>query len=94
MVEALYQQTPEFFMKVGKNFSYHICLEGPRVGKDFENDICYALGLNSEESEYCDIEQKHYLLLESSSKFQNRGRRYAAPFLNSTLSFLIHTTSY
>ena len=95
MVEAMYEQTPEFFMKFRKNFRYHICLEEPRVGKDFENDICYAFGLHSEESEYCNIEQKHYhLLLESSSKFQSRGSGYAVPCLYSTFSFLIHTTSY
>ena len=95
MVEAMYEQTPEFFMKSRKNFRYHICLEEPRVGRDFENDIFYAFGSHSEESEYCDIEQKHYhLLLESSSKFQKRGKGYAVPCLYSTFSFLIHTTSY
>ena len=84
MVEAMYEQTPEFFMKFRKNFDYHICLEEPRVEK-FENDICYAFGLYSGESEYCDIEQKYYhLLLESSSKFQKRGRGYAVPCLYST----------
>ena len=70
----MYEQTPDIFMKFRKNFRYLICLEQPRVEKDFENDICYAFGLHSEESEYCDIEQKHYNLLESSSKFQKQGK--------------------
>ena len=90
----MYEQTPEFFKKFLRNFRYHICLEEPRVGKDLENDICYAFGLHSEQSEYCYIEQKHYQLLESGSKFQNRGRWYAVPCLYSTFSFLIHSTSY
>ena len=43
MVDAMYEQTPEFFMKFRKNFRYHICLEEPRVGKDFENGhlLCF-----------------------------------------------------
>ena len=49
-VEAMYEQSPEFFMKFWKNFRYHICFQEPRVGKDFEKDICYAFGLHSEES--------------------------------------------
>ena len=93
MVEAMYEQTPEFFIRFRKNFRYQFCLEEPRVGKDFENDICSALGLHSKESEYCDLEQKHYLL-ESSSQFQRRGRACAVPCLYSFFSFLIHTTSY
>ena len=96
MVGAMYEQRPEFFMKFRIKFRYQICLEEPRgSGGYFGNKICYAFHLHSEESEYCDIEQKHYhLLLESSSKFQKRGREYAVPCLNSTFSSLIPTTSY
>ena len=94
MVEAMYEQTPEFCMQFRKHSRYHVCLEELRVGKDLENEICCVLGLHSEESEYCDIEQKHYhLLLESSSKFRKPGKGYDVQCLYSTFSFLIHTTS-
>ena len=79
-------------MKFRKKFRYHISLEEPPVGK---NDVCYAFALQFEKSEYCDVEQKHHHLpLESSSKFQRRGRRYAVPCLQSTFSFQKHATNY
>ena len=78
-------------MKFRKKIRYHICSEEPHVGNDFENDIGYAFGLQSEESEYCDIELKHnHLLLESRSKLQKRDKGYAVPCLDSTFSYLIH----
>ena len=59
-VVAMYEQTPEFFMKFRR----------PRKDIEFKNDICYAFGLPCDDNECCDIEQKHYLLLlESSCKF-------------------------
>ena len=66
MAEDMYEQTPDIFMELRKNFRYQICFEEPRLGNDSENDICYAFGSHSEEGEYCDIEQKHYHLLPES----------------------------
>ena len=81
----MYRQTHDFFIKFLKNFRYQIPLEERRVKEDFKNDIFYAFGWHSEESEYSDIEQKNYHLL---------WRRYTVPSLYSTFSSLIHTFRY
>ena len=79
----MYEQNPDVFMRFRKIFPHHICFEEQCKGKAFGNDFVLLL-VYTEESENCDIKQKHYHLQESSSRLQQRGKGYAVPSLYST----------
>ena len=93
MVEAMQEQTPNFFTKFPKNLRYHICFEERRMGKISRFSKRHLL-CTLKKAENVTLSKKHYnLLVESCSKIQKRGKGYNVACLNSISSSLIHTTS-
>lgn len=89
----MYEQSPHFFMKYRKDFRYYIYFEEPRLGIDFEDDVCYAYGLHSKKNEYCSIKERHFHVLLGTSKIQHQRDGFAIPCLYTTFALLLRTTS-
>lgn len=67
MVEAMYEKTPEFFMRY-KKFRYIISYDVLHMDDDFATAINYAFGYHSEHHDlFCSVQEPHYhVLIEAS----------------------------
>lgn len=91
MVEAMVEQTPEYYRKFRKNFRYIIANSKPKLSSEYKN---YAYGLHAENHDnFCPIREKHYhLLLEVHNCKRLKHDEYKVPCLYSTYFLLLHAS--
>ena len=89
MVEAMYEQPPDFFKQHRKIFRYLVLEKEPRIGLDIPSGSNYAFGVHSSTSDYlCAFEkQPHYHVLFECDSIIRKG--YNAPCLYSTFCLLL-----
>ena len=90
MLEAKYEQTPDFLKTFVKNYRYHISFEEQREGKDFGNDICCAFGWHWEKQIQCYWAKSQYTSLGNKVQISKARKRVRCVML--ILNFLAYDT--
>ena len=90
MVEAMVEQTPEFYFKFRKQFRYEISFTKPSL--DATSTLNFAFGTHTEEQNaFCEISDHHYhVLIEIDEGKKSRKTEKPIPCLYSTYFFLLH----
>ena len=90
MVEAMVEQTPEFYSKFRKQFRYEISFTKPSL--DATSTLNFAFGKHTEDQNtFCQISEHHYhVLIEVDVGKKPSKTEKLIPCLYSTYFFLLH----
>ena len=88
MVEAMVEQTPEYYKKYRIHFRYVISFTKPTT--EIMGNQNYAFGLHSEEQDaFCPISEPHYHFLTEVDKKSSKTHGYPISCLYSTYFYLL-----